>query len=40
MLGVYSHLIVLVVGFLASLCFKSPKADKALTIYGFLSSSK
>ncbi|NLE31514.1 MAG: sodium:solute symporter [Bacteroidales bacterium] len=40
MLGVYSHLIVLVVGYGASFFFKAPKADKALTIYGFLSSSK
>lgn len=39
MLGVYSHLIVLVVGYLSSLCFKTPKADKALTIHGFFSST-
>lgn len=33
MLGVYSHLIVLVVGYLASFLFKTPLADKSLTIY-------
>ena len=36
MLGVYSHLIVLVVGYIASFFFKSEKADKSLTLYGFL----
>lgn len=36
MLGVYSHIIVLVVGYVASLCFKTPLADKHLTIYGYL----
>ncbi len=36
MLGVYSHLIVLVVGYTASLFFKSEPADKELTIYGYL----
>ncbi len=36
MLGVYSHLIVLVVGYLASFLFKTPLADKELTIYGYL----
>lgn len=36
MLGVYSHLIVLVVGYLASLFFAVPLADKELTIYGYL----
>jgi len=35
MLGVYSHLIVLVVGYIASLFFKRPKADENLTIYGY-----
>jgi SSS family solute:Na+ symporter len=34
MLGVYSHLIVLGVGYVASLCFHTPLADKNLTIYG------
>lgn len=37
MLGVYSHLVVLVVGYLASFLFHGEKADEALTIYGFLS---
>jgi SSS family solute:Na+ symporter len=36
MLGVYSHLIVLIVGYLASLMFKTPLADKELTVYGYL----
>lgn len=36
MLGVYSHLIVLVVGYVASYCFKTPLADKELTIWGYL----
>jgi len=27
---------VLVVGYLASLCFKTPLADKELTVYGYL----
>lgn len=36
MLGVYSHLIVLVVGYVASLLFRTPLADKELTIYGFI----
>lgn len=40
MLGVYSHIIVLVVGYVASLCFKTPKADKNLTIYGYLEERK
>lgn len=35
MLGVYSHLIVLVVGYFASFLFKSEKAEKELTIYGY-----
>ncbi|HMQ44095.1 MAG TPA: hypothetical protein PKC63_07070, partial [Mariniflexile sp.] len=35
MLGVYSHLIVLVVGYLASFFFKSEKATEELTIYGY-----
>ncbi len=37
MLGVYSHLIVLVVGYVASLFFKSERASKELTIYGYFS---
>lgn len=36
MLGVYSHLIVLVVGYLASFLFAVPLADKELTIFGYL----
>ena len=36
MLGVYSHLVVLIVGYIASLFFKTPLADKELTIYGYL----
>ena len=40
MLGVYSHLIVLIVGYLASLCFKTPLADKELTVYGYLEERK
>ncbi|MFG6685808.1 sodium:solute symporter [Mariniflexile sp. HNIBRBA6329] len=36
MLGVYSHLIVLVVGYFASFLFKSEKADDNLTFYGYL----
>lgn len=40
MMGVYSHLIVLVVGYVASLFFKTNKADEELTIYGFLKGKK
>ena len=40
MLGVYSHLIVLVVGYAASFLFKTPLADKELTIYGYLEKRK
>ena len=40
MMGVYSHLIVLVVGYVASLFFKTSKADEELTIYGFLKKRK
>ncbi len=35
MLGVYSHIIVFVVGYVASLFFKSEPADIHLTIYGY-----
>lgn len=35
MLGVYSHLIVLVVGYFASFLFKSGKVKDELTIYGY-----
>ena len=40
MLGVYSHLIVLIVGYVASFFFKTPKAPKELTIYGYLEAKK
>lgn len=40
MLGVYSHLIVLVVGYLASYLFNTPLADKELTIWGYLDQKK
>ena len=40
MLGVYSHLIVLVVGYVASFFFKTPLADKELTIWGYLEERK
>lgn len=40
MLGVYSHLIVFVVGYIASLFFKSEKASRDLTIYGYLKQKK
>lgn len=36
MLGVYSHLIVLIVGYFASFLFKSEKVDDSLTFYGYL----
>ena len=36
MLGVYSHLIVLVVGYFASYFFAAPLAEKELTIHGYL----
>lgn len=35
MLGVYSHIIVFVVGYVASLFFKTPEAEKNLTIFAF-----
>ena len=40
MLGVYSHLIVLIVGYFASLFFKSEKANTDLTIYGYFKQKK
>ena len=40
MLGVYSHIIVLVVGYLASFLFKTPLAPKELTIYSYLEERK
>ena len=36
MLGVYSHLILFGVGYIASLFFKREKPDESLTIYGWL----
>ncbi len=35
MLGVYSHIVLFVVGFVASLFFKAPPPPKNLTMYGF-----
>jgi solute:Na+ symporter, SSS family len=40
MLGVYSHLIVLVVGYVASLFFKGKPIDENLTIYGYFNQNK
>ena len=40
MLGVYSHIIVFVVGYIASLFFKTESADENLTIYGYLRKKK
>lgn len=40
MLGVYSHIIVFVVGYFASYLFKTPLADKDLTIYGYFEKRK
>lgn len=40
MLGVYSHLIVVVVGYIASLFFKTPSAEKNLTIFAFYKNNK
>lgn len=40
MLGVYSHLIVLVVGYVSSFLFHTPLADKDLTIYGYIESKR
>ena len=40
MLGVYSHIIVLVVGYAASFLFKTPLADKELTIYGYMEANR
>lgn len=36
MIGVYSHILLLVIGYLASLFFKSDKNIQALTYYGYL----
>ncbi|MDO4160111.1 MAG: sodium:solute symporter [Prevotellaceae bacterium] len=40
MLGVYSHLIVLIIGYAASFLFKTPLCDKSLTIYGYLEEKR
>ncbi|MDR0893475.1 MAG: sodium:solute symporter [Mediterranea sp.] len=40
MLGVYSHIVLFVVGYIASYFFKAPLADKELTIYGYLEERK
>jgi solute:Na+ symporter, SSS family len=40
MLGVYSHVIVIVVGYLASLFFPRPQLDDHLTLYSFLKERK
>ena len=40
MLGVYSHLVLFVVGYLASFFFKQEKDIKEMTIYGWLASKK
>lgn len=40
MLGVYSHIIVLVVGYVASFFFKGEKIDEELTLWGWLKSRK
>lgn len=40
MLGVYSHLIVIVVGYVASLFFKKQDLGEQLTIYSFLEARK
>lgn len=40
MLGVYSHIIVFVVGYIASFFFRKPEVDENLTIYGYLKNYK
>ncbi|MFC2085298.1 sodium:solute symporter [Bacteroidota bacterium] len=40
MLGVYSHLIVVIVGYIASFFFKADEPDDDLTIYGWLKRRK
>ena len=40
MLGVYSHIIVFVVGYFASFFFKSEKVNDDLTIYGYFGKKK
>ncbi|GHT57933.1 sodium:solute symporter [Bacteroidia bacterium] len=39
MLGVYSHLIVLIVGYFASFFFKAKPVDEDLTVYGYFKNS-
>ena len=40
MLGVYTHIIVLVVGYLSSLFFKSEEPDATLTFYGWINKKQ
>jgi SSS family solute:Na+ symporter len=40
MLGVYTHLIVLVVGYIASFFFKSEEPEDNLTVYGWINKSR
>jgi len=40
MLGVYSHIIVIVVGYLASLFFPKPDIDKNLLYSGWLAAKQ
>jgi SSS family solute:Na+ symporter len=40
MLGVYTHIIVLVVGYFASFFFKSKEFDKELTIHEWIGKGK
>ena len=36
MIGVYSHIVLMVFGYIASLIFKSQPADDSLTYYGWV----
>lgn len=40
MLGVYSHIIIFVTGYIASLFFKKEPVDEGLTVYGYLKPRK
>jgi SSS family solute:Na+ symporter len=40
MLGVYSHLIVIVVGYVASLFFPAPNCDRNLLLKGWFEDRK
>lgn len=40
MIGVYSHILLCVIGYLASLMFKSNKDIRSLTYYGYLDLKK